>query len=101
MAKTGSVERNNKRKKMVKSFENKRKALSAQIYDKNISLEERFELVVKLAGLPRNSAKSRIRNRCVLTGRPRGFHRKMGISRNVLRELAAKGMLPGVVKASW
>ena len=101
MAKTGSVQRNNKRKKMVKSFENKRKALSAQIYDKNISLEERFNLVVKLAGLPRNSAKSRVRNRCVLTGRPRGFHSKMGISRNVLRELAAKGMLSGVVKASW
>ncbi|RTK93124.1 MAG: 30S ribosomal protein S14 [Rickettsiales bacterium] len=101
MAKTGSVERNNKRKKMAKSFENKRKALSAKIYDKNISLEERFNLVVKLAELPRNSAKSRIKNRCVVTGRPRGVNRKMNISRNVLRELAAKGMIPGLVRASW
>lgn len=101
MAKTGTIERNNKRKRIVKSFENKRKALSEKIYDKNISLEERFGLVIKLASLPRNSAKSRIRNRCALTGRPRGFYRKMGLSRNVLRELAAQGMLPGIVKASW
>ncbi|GAB4163431.1 MAG: 30S ribosomal protein S14 [Rickettsiaceae bacterium] len=101
MAKIGSIQRNNKRKKLVKSFESKRKALHSKIHDKKLPLEERFELVVKLAGLPRNSAKNRIRNRCALTGRPRGFHSKMGISRNVLRELAAKGMLPGVVKASW
>ena len=68
---------------------------------KDLPLEERFDLVVKLAKLPRNSAQNRVRNRCALTGRPRGYHRKMGISRNMLRELAAQGLLPGVIKASW
>ena len=101
MAKIGSVERNKKRIKLVKSLEKKRQELNNKIHDKNISLEERFGLVLKLADLPRNSAKNRVRNRCAVTGRPRGYHRKMGISRNVLRELAAIGNLPGVVKASW
>ena len=101
MAKIGSINRNEKRKKLVKSFRLKREALSSQIQDKKLPLEERFELVLKLADLPRNSAKNRVRNRCAIAGRPRGFHRKMGLSRNVLRELAAKGMLPGVIKASW
>lgn len=101
MAKIGSINRNEKRKKLVKSFTSKREALSSKIKDKKLSLEERFELVLKLADLPRNSAKTRVRNRCAITGRPRAFNRKMGLSRNVLRELAAKGMLPGVVKASW
>jgi small subunit ribosomal protein S14 len=101
MAKIGSINRNEKRKKLVKSFRLKREGLSSQIRDKKLPLEERFELVLKLADLPRNSAKNRVRNRCAITGRPRGFHRKMGLSRNVLRELAAKGMLPGVIKASW
>jgi small subunit ribosomal protein S14 len=101
MAKIGTIKRNDKRKRLVKSFESKRKKLNDKIHDKNLPLDERFELVVKLASLPRNSAKSRVRNRCAITGRPRGYHSKMGLSRNVLRELAAKGMLPGVVKASW
>ena len=101
MEKIGSINRNEKRKKLVKSFRLKREGLSSQIRDKKLPLEERFELVLKLADLPRNSAKNRVRNRCAITGRPRGFHRKMGLSRNVLRELAAKGMLPGVIKASW
>jgi small subunit ribosomal protein S14 len=101
MAKTGSVQRNEKRKRLVKSFSNKRKSLKSEIMKKDLPLEERFSLVVKLAKLPRNSAENRVRNRCALTGRPRGYHRKMGISRNMLRELAAQGMLPGVIKASW
>ena len=101
MAKTGSIQRNDKRKKLVKSLEAKRNKLSSEIYKKDLPLEERFELVMKLAKLPRNSARTRVRNRCALTGRPRGYHRKMGLSRNMLRELAAKGQLPGVVKASW
>jgi small subunit ribosomal protein S14 len=101
MAKTGSVQRNEKRKRLTKSFSNKRKALKTEIMKKDLPLAERFELVVKLAKLPRNSAETRVRNRCALTGRPRGYHRKMGISRNMLRTLAAQGMLPGVIKASW
>ncbi|MGC0371817.1 MAG: hypothetical protein DGJ47_000518 [Rickettsiaceae bacterium] len=101
MAKIGSIERNKKRIKLCKALSKKREALNEEIHNKNTSLEKRFELVMKLASLPRNSAKNRIRNRCAITGRPRGYHRKMGISRNVLRELAAIGSLPGVVKASW
>ncbi|MDA9163304.1 30S ribosomal protein S14 [Rickettsiaceae bacterium] len=101
MAKIGSIQRNNKRKKLAKSLKAKRDAMSSQIRKKDLPLEERFELVMKLAKLPRNSAQNRIRNRCALTGRPRGYHRKMGISRNMLRTLAAQGMLPGIVKASW
>lgn len=101
MAKLGSIQRNDKRKRLVKSFSNKRKSLKTEIMKKDLPLEERFSLVVKLAKLPRNSAQNRVRNRCALTGRPRGYHRKMGISRNMLRELAAQGMLPGVIKASW
>ena len=101
MAKIGSRQRNEKRKRLVKSFSNKRKALKSAVMKKDLHLEERFDLVVKLAKLPRNSAQNRVRNRCALTGRPRGYHRKMGISRNMLRELAAQGLLPGVIKASW
>ncbi|PCJ26940.1 MAG: 30S ribosomal protein S14 [Rickettsiales bacterium] len=101
MARTGSIETNNKRKRLAGSFKAKRDALSAKIKQKDLPLEERFELVMKLAKLPRNSAQIRVRNRCALDGRPRGFCRKMGISRNKLRELAAKGLLPGIVKASW
>jgi small subunit ribosomal protein S14 len=101
MAKLGSIQRNDKRKRLVKSLSNKRKSLKTEIMKKDLPLEERFSLVVKLAKLPRNSAQNRVRNRCALTGRPRGYHRKMGISRNMLRELAAQGMLPGVIKASW
>ena len=101
MAKTGSIQRNNKRKKLVKSFKNKRSELNSKTHQKHLPLEERFELVMRLAKLPRNSAAIRLRNRCALTGRPRGYHRKMGISRNMLRTLAAQGQLPGVIKASW
>jgi len=101
MAKTGSVQRNEKRKRLVKSLKAKRAALNGKIHQKDLPLEERFELVMKLAKLPRNSAEIRVRNRCALTGRPRGYHRKMGISRNMLRTLAAQGQLPGVIKASW
>ena len=101
MAKSGSIQRNNKRKRLVASLKPKRDRLSTEIHNKDLSLEERFALVIKLAKLPRNSATNRIRNRCALTGRPRGYHRKMGLSRNMLRALAADGLLPGVVKSSW
>ncbi len=101
MAKVGSVNRNEKRKKLAKSSMAKRKAMTEKIKDKSTSLEERFELVLKLASLPRNGAQVRVRNRCALTGRPRGCFRKMGLSRNMIRQLAAEGKLPGIVKASW
>lgn len=101
MAKVGSIQRNNKRKKLANSLKVKREALKEQIYNKEISLNERFGLIMKLASLPRNSARTRVRNRCALTGRPRGVYRKMGLCRNMLRDLAGKGMLPGLVKASW
>lgn len=101
MATCASIERNNKRKKMAKSCSKKRQELKSKIMNKELSLEDRFALTIKLAKMPRNSARNRIRNRCALTGRPRGYHRKMGVSRNVLRDLGAKGWLPGVVKSSW
>ncbi len=101
MAKLSSIKKNNKRRKLANSLRNKRKALKAEIYDKTKPLEERFVLVMKLAKLPRNSAASRIRNRCELTGRPRGVYRRFGLSRNMLRTLASNGMLPGLIKASW
>ncbi len=101
MAKKSSIEKNNKRKSMNASLRNKRTILKSQIYDKTIPLGERFAIVVKLAALPRNSARTRIRNRCELTGRPRGYYKKFKMSRNMLRDFAGKGMIPGLVKASW
>lgn len=101
MAKISAVNKNRKRQKLVEKFYAKRKMLKNKIYDKKISLEERFALVVKLSQVVRNSAPSRVRNRCNLTGRPRGFIRRFALSRNSMRELAGQGFLPGVVKASW
>jgi small subunit ribosomal protein S14 len=101
MAKKSSIEKNNKRKRLNASLRNKRTALKAQVYNKEIPLGERFGLVMKLAALPRNSARTRIRNRCELTGRPRGYYRKFKLSRNMLREFGGKGLIPGLVKASW
>jgi len=71
------------------------------VYDKNISLDDRYASFLILASLPRNSSKSRIRNRCMITGRPRGYYRKVGLSRIILRDLAGKGEIPGLVKSSW
>lgn len=101
MAKTGSIERNDKRKRLVKQFAAKRARLKAVALDEALPLEERFEARLKLAQLPRNSAPSRVRNRCELTGRPRAYYRKVRMSRIALRELAAKGQIPGMVKSSW
>ena len=101
MAKTSSIKKNEKRQKMSKSLEAKRESLKEKIYDKELSLEERFSLVLKLAALPRNSSKTRVRNRCALTGRPRGYYQKFMLSRNMLRELAGQGQIPGLRKASW
>lgn len=101
MAKTPMIEKNNRRRKLAKQKEAKRKALKAIIMNKETSMEERFAAVMKLAKMPRNSSKVRIRNRCELTGRPRGYYRKFKLSRIALRELASAGQIPGVIKSSW
>ena len=101
MAKKSAINRNLKRIKMVKRFENKRKKLKEIIYNKKLPLEERFEAQQKLSKLPKNSARIRIRNRCEITGRPHGVYRKLKISRIALRELASQGKIPGMVKSSW
>ncbi len=101
MAKTCMIERNEKRRKMAKSLENKRAELKALIRDRKAPQEERFAAVLKLAELPRNSSKTRIRNRCALSGRPRAYYRKFNLSRIALRDLASRGELPGVTKSSW
>lgn len=101
MAKTSNVERNNKRRRMVKSLSAKRKKLKAIIMDRDTTDEDRFAAVLKLAQVPRNSSKVRIRNRCELTGRPRATYRKFKMARNKLRELASNGQIPGMVKSSW
>ncbi len=101
MAKVSAVMKNKRRRKLVDKYENRRKALRATVRDKDASPEERFQAVLKLAQLPRNSAPSRVRNRCELTGRPRGNYRKFKLSRIALRELASRGQIPGMVKSSW
>ena len=101
MAKKSSIENNNKRRKLVANKRETRVALTKIIRNKETSFEDRLAAVHKLAEMPRNSSRIRVRNRCVLTGRPRGFYRKFGMSRIALRELASAGFLPGVTKASW
>ena len=101
MAKKSTVNRNEMVKRLVKQFAAKREALKAVANDQNLPLEERFAARLKLAELPRNSSKVRIRNRCVLTGRPRGYYRKLQMSRIALRELSNAGQIPGMVKSSW
>jgi|TARA_B100000941_G_C28467242_1_gene534280 small subunit ribosomal protein S14 len=101
MAKLSSIQKNLFRKKLIKKFKSKRELLKSKIKDKNISLEERISLQNKLNDLPRNGSSIRHRNRCEITGRPRGNYRKFGLSRIKLRELSMTGDLPGVVKSSW
>lgn len=101
MAKTSSVEKNNRRRRMAKQYAAKRKRLKAIAMDKKVSIEDRFAARLKLAELPRNSSPTRIRNRCELTGRARGFYRKLKLSRLALRDLSSQGMIPGMVKSSW
>jgi len=101
MAKTSAVERNKRRRRLSKKYIGKRARLKAIARDRSRSMEERFQAQIKLAELPRNSAPTRVRNRCEITGRPRGYYRKLGMSRIALRELSAKGLVPGMIKASW
>ena len=101
MAKTSAIQRNLKRIKMVKRFSKKRESLKKIIKNRKLPLEERFKAQLKLAKMPRNSARIRIRNRCEITGRPHGVYRKLRISRIALRELALSGKIPGMTKSSW
>jgi small subunit ribosomal protein S14 len=101
MAKTSAVNRNLKREKMAARDNAKRKRLKAQIMDREAPVEERFEASLKLAQLPRNGSKTRIRLRCALTGRSRSNYRKFKLCRIALRDLASSGQIPGMVKASW
>jgi len=101
MAKLALINRNEKRKKLVAKFAKKRDALQAIIDDPKASDETRYEARLKIQALPRNANKTRVRNRCALTGRPRGVYSKFGLGRNKLREYAMRGEVPGIVKASW
>ena len=101
MAKTSAIQRNIKRIKLVKKYSKKRMELKKIINNKKLPLDERFKAQLKLAKLPRNSSKIRIRNRCEITGRPHGVYRKLKISRIALRDLASKGKIPGMTKSSW
>jgi len=101
MAKTSSVNKNKRRAALVKRLAPKRARLKAIAEDRSLPPEDRFAARLKLAEMPRNSSATRIRNRCELTGRPRGTYRKFKLSRLALRELAASGQIPGMVKSSW
>ncbi|MCT8974503.1 30S ribosomal protein S14 [Microbaculum marinisediminis] len=101
MAKKSAIEKNRNRARLVKKYAGKRERLRAIAEDESLSMEERFQARLKLAALPRNSAPSRIRNRCEVSGRPRGVYRKLKLSRIALRELGSRGMIPGMVKSSW
>ena len=101
MAKVSAVEKNKRRRKIVASQTAKRAALKAIVMNQSLPIEERFQATIKLASLPRDGSKTRIRNRCEVTGRPRAFYRKLGMSRIALRELGNSGKVPGVVKSSW
>ena len=101
MAKKSSIEKNKRRARLTKKFAGRRSRLKAIANNETLSMEERFEARLKLAELPRNSARERIRNRCEVTGRPRAVYRKMKMSRIALRELGSKGLIPGLVKSSW
>ncbi|MBZ6079230.1 30S ribosomal protein S14 [Microvirga puerhi] len=101
MAKKSAIEKNKLRRKLVKKFASKRARLLAVANDESKSMEERFEARLKLAEIPRNASPTRIRNRCEVTGRPRAYYRKLGMSRIALRELGSNGLIPGLVKSSW
>ena len=101
MAKKSAVERDKKRRRLTKKFASKRASLKAIAADTSASNEERFAARLKLAALPRNSSKTRLVNRCEVSGRPRGYYRKLRMSRIALRDLASTGQIPGMVKSSW
>jgi small subunit ribosomal protein S14 len=101
MAKTSAIQKNKRRERMVKQYANKRAALKAIAKDPALTPEDQFAARLKLAEMPRNSSKTRVRNRCEMTGRPRAFYRKFKLSRITLRDLASSGQIPGMTKSSW
>jgi small subunit ribosomal protein S14 len=101
MAKTSAIEKNKHRAKLAKQYAGKRGRLKALTKDQSVSMEERFAAQLKLAALPRNSSPGRVRNRCEFSGRPRGYYRKLKLSRIALRDLGNLGQVPGMVKSSW
>ena len=101
MAKVGAIEKNKKRRKLVDRYAAKRAELKEIINNRDLPIEERFRAQLQLSDLPRNSAKTRLRNRCAVTGRPRAYYRKLGVSRIALRDLGSVGQIPGLVKSSW
>ena len=101
MAKKSAIDKNLKRAKKVDSNASRRARLKAIVMDRSLPIEERFQANLKLSQMPRNGAQTRLRNRCQVTGRPRGYYRKLGMSRIALRDLASFGQVPGVVKSSW
>ena len=101
MAKVSSIDKNNRRKQLVKKYAARRATLKAAARDLSLAAQERFAARLKLAKLPRNGSATRVRNRCDLTGRPRGYLRKVRMSRIALRELGSQGLIPGLVKSSW
>lgn len=101
MAKTSMIERDKRRRRLAARDAEKRAALKAIANDESLPMEERFAARLKLAALPRNGSPTRIRNRCEMTGRPRGYYRKLRLSRIALRELGSQGLIPGLVKSSW
>ena len=101
MAKKSMIQRDLKRRRLADKYENKRQALKEIMRSEEASPEDKFKAALKLAEIPRNASKTRIRNRCAVTGRPRGFYRKLKMSRIALRELGSQGKVPGLVKSSW
>jgi small subunit ribosomal protein S14 len=101
MAKKSSIEKNNRRRRLVDQYAKKRADLKATALNESLPLEDRFDARMKLAKLPRNSAPSRVRNRCEISGRPRAYYRKLKMSRIALREYGSAGFIPGLVKSSW
>ena len=101
MAKKAMIERDQKRRRLAKKYDAKRKALKEIIADQSKPADERFMAAMKLAEIPRNASETRIRNRCLVSGRPRAFYRKLKMSRIALRELGSQGKIPGLVKSSW
>lgn len=101
MAKKSAIERNRRRQKLVAKYAGKRERLKKIAADESLPQEERFAARLKLAELPRNSSATRVRNRCEISGRPRGYYRKLRLSRIALRSLASEGCIPGMVKSSW
>ena len=101
MAKKSSIEKNNRRAKLARQKTAQRERLKAIARDRDAAPEDRFEAQLKLSEMPRNSSQTRLRNRCALTGRPRGYYRKFRLSRIAVRELASAGQIPGMLKSSW